>query len=89
MGFLAEVKDEILKAKFILEQDKSLAGNEEAIQKLRNALDLCTVAERLIGPVSKRSTDHLLVDTISSSLNHPTLVAEEDDENGPPTEDMP
>jgi len=73
-GFLEEVKAKIYEAKFLLEQDTSDPGNSQAIEKLRNALDMCTVAERLINSLVPRETrERLIADTLSSSLARPKL----------------
>lgn len=87
MSFLAEVKAKILEAKFILEQDKSLEGNAEAIKKLMNALDLCTIAERLINTLTpKESRERLVADTLSASLARPKLESIVSFDSEPPTD---
>lgn len=74
MAFLAEVKAKIYEAKFLLEQDNTDSGKDVAIEKLRNALDLCTIAERLIELLTpKEAKDRLLADSLSSSLARPKL----------------
>ncbi len=73
--FLGEIKAKLFEAKFILEQSPNIEGAQEAIEKLRNALDLCTVADRLIAALMPRAQEHLLVDTLSSSLAQPSLVS--------------
>jgi hypothetical protein len=84
MGFLDEVKTKIFEAKFILEQDKTVTGNEAAIEKLRNALDLCTVAERLIDVLAPKAQSHVIDDTLSASLADPKFTTEP-----PTTKDKP
>jgi hypothetical protein len=82
--FLSEVRAKLFEAKFILEQNPTHEGCQEAIDKIRAALDLCALADRLIEALVPKAQDHLLVDTLSNSLAKPALVTEFDSE--PPTE---
>jgi len=79
-GFLAEVRAKLYEAKFILEQDDTVTGREIVVEKIRSALDLCAVAERLIEALAKEGREHLVVDTLSTSLAEPKLVSSFDDE---------
>lgn len=81
--FLGEIRTKLCEAKFILEQNATREGAQEAIDKIRAALDLCTIADRLIAALMPKQ-QHLLVDTISSSLADPDLVPDFDSE--PPTD---
>jgi len=72
-GFLAQVRAKLYEAKFLLEQDDTVTGRELVIEKVRNALDLCSVAERLIDALATKQ-EPLVVDTLSTSEADPKLV---------------
>jgi len=74
-GFLAQVRAKLYEAKFLLEQDDTVTGRELVIEKVRNALDLCTIAEKLIDALATKSHEHLVVDTLSTSEADPKLVS--------------
>jgi hypothetical protein len=72
-GFLAQVRAKLYEAKFLLEQDDTVTGRELVIEKVRNALDLCAIAERLIDALAAKQ-ESLVVDTLSTSESDPKLV---------------
>jgi hypothetical protein len=72
-GFLAQIRAKLYEAKFLLEQDDTVTGKELVIQKIRNALNLCSIAEKLIDALAAKQ-EHLVVNTLSTSEAEPELV---------------